>query len=102
MIHLLVLLLCPTIASAFMANPSLSRRTSSVAYDDKSHGPKYSASSGDAWRKRMNLPPFLSNSSTSLSSSPISEDCSGNPMFSFGILTDIQYAPIPDGELLFW
>jgi hypothetical protein len=50
----------------------------------------------------MNLPPFLSNSSTSLSSSPISEDCSGNPMFSFGILTDIQYAPIPDGELLFW
>lgn len=96
---MICLLLFPTIATAFstikthspMTKATSIRRTSSVAYDDQSHGPKYSFYGGDSWSKRTR---------SSLSSSRLLEDeCSDDrPMFSFGILTDIQYAPIPDGH----
>ncbi|KAL3799144.1 hypothetical protein HJC23_002272 [Cyclotella cryptica] len=89
----LLLISLPTLATAFapttttpnthMTNSPLARRTSSIAYDDQSHGPKYSFYGGDAWRKRRNLAPL--NKITT-------------PTFSFGIITDIQYAPIPDGH----
>lgn len=92
------LLLLPSIAAAFspgshIMTKSPVRRTSSVAYDDQSHGPKYSFHGGDAWRARV-------GTTRSLSSSAV-EECSSEstkPMFSFGILTDIQYAPIADGH----
>lgn len=73
-----------------MMSKPLPRRTSSVAYDDQSHGPKYSFSGEDALRDR--------NRVGALSSSRTDDDCSDKPLFSFGILTDIQYAPIPDGH----
>ena len=100
------------------------RRTSSVAYDGRSDsGGCYSAV--DLWRERRMLPPPPSSTrgrrnratatATALASaaSPSAEldadrdrDDRGEdgderrhwPMYTFGVLTDIQYAPIPDGR----
>lgn len=98
------------------------RRTSSLAYDaisndsERSHNQPNRKGSRDAWRERWNLPPSLMTRSSALSSSRSStqltihehetnnNDCNdqddddARPIYTFGILTDIQYAPIPDGH----
>ncbi|KAL9185282.1 hypothetical protein ACHAXT_003059 [Thalassiosira profunda] len=66
------------------------RRTSSIAYDN---GCQEKYNRVDLWRKRRNLPP------TALSSSSSSrEEEEAKPIYTVGVLADIQYAPIPDGH----
>jgi len=83
------------------------RRTSSLAYDDALEETQNHRGL-DSWRKRWNLPPrsplvTSTSTSTALASSPstssLSEQQDGTmkPIYTFGVLTDIQYAPIPDG-----
>ncbi|KAL7555126.1 hypothetical protein ACHAWF_018761 [Thalassiosira exigua] len=85
------------------------RRTSSLAYDGGSggkYGEKYI--SADAWRKRRGMPPkpaswaetALASASTSASSSApeLDDGVDEGPLITFGVLADIQYAPIPDGK----
>ena len=61
------------------------RRTSSLAYDN---GPKEKYNRLDLLRKHF--------SGTSSSSS--TQENENKPIYTFGVLTDIQYAPIPDGH----
>jgi manganese-dependent ADP-ribose/CDP-alcohol diphosphatase len=112
---------------AALPPPNLVRRTSSIAYDGRSSDPSggcYSAV--DLWRERRMLPPRSSSSSTtttttrgrrdrnratttalaSAASPSVDDQGEGGgderrrpmPMYTFGVLTDIQYAPIPDGH----
>ncbi|KAL7535527.1 hypothetical protein ACHAXR_006544 [Thalassiosira sp. AJA248-18] len=90
-------------ASGRHTQPPPHRRTSSIAYDN---GSKEKYSRIDLWRKRLNLPPnFVDTTPTALSSSSSSsshtqqdQDDEIKPIYTFGVLTDIQYAPIPDGH----
>lgn len=70
-------------------HPLAPRRTSSVAYDNAT---KDNYSRIDLWRKRCNLPPLASSSTSA------QEDETNKPIYTFGVLTDIQHAPIPDGH----
>jgi len=74
------------------------RRTSSLAYDNGSLE-KYSKV--DLWRQRQNLPPISTAVTTTTALSSSSSSIQKNeiePIYTFGVLTDIQYAPIPDGH----
>ena len=72
------------------SHPPAPRRTSSIAYDNAS---KDNYSRIDLWRKRCNLPPLAS-----LPSSTQEDETNNKPIYTFGVLTDIQHAPIPDGH----
>jgi manganese-dependent ADP-ribose/CDP-alcohol diphosphatase len=90
-----------------MAKPTPVRRTSSLAYDNND-GFKENYHRVDMWRKRRNLPLKPRYTTTALSSSASSSitqldevensACNSKPMYTFGVLADIQYAPIPDGH----
>lgn len=69
------------------------RRTSSLAYDN--NGPKEKYNKIDLWRQRHGL---RSTTSLKSSSSLQSSDQSNKPIYTFGLMTDIQYAPIPNGH----
>ncbi len=71
------------------------RRTSSLAYDNND-GSKENYHRVDKWRQRRNLPSKLSASS--LSAALEVETSASKPIYTFGVLADIQYAPIPDGH----
>ena len=70
------------------------RRTSSLAFDN---GPKEKYNRIDLWRKRQ-LSTTTTTALESSSSSSTRVDESSQPIYTFGVLTDIQYAPIPDGH----
>ncbi|KAL3792910.1 hypothetical protein ACHAW5_006817 [Stephanodiscus triporus] len=97
--------------------PDLARRTSSIAYDGNDAYSRGYYSAVDMWRERIALPRSSSTSgrraTTALASAASSsvgrDDCDCDrdrdegedperPMYTFGVLTDIQYAPIPDGR----
>ena len=100
-------LLLPTLATSFspshrphiMTTQSLPRRTSSVAHDTNINDFYNHAARRERWQS------FLSSSTSSDTANTNSlnnenksnRDGSNKPLFTFGILTDIQYAPIPNG-----
>eukprot|EP00569_Conticribra_weissflogii_P007741 CAMPEP_0171336786 /NCGR_PEP_ID=MMETSP0878-20121228/6256_1 /TAXON_ID=67004 /ORGANISM="Thalassiosira weissflogii, Strain CCMP1336" /LENGTH=468 /DNA_ID=CAMNT_0011838309 /DNA_START=235 /DNA_END=1641 /DNA_ORIENTATION=- len=91
---------------------TLYRRTSSLAYDAQSrsserfHNQPNQQRIKDEWRERWNLPPTTVSASRSVLASTIHENetasalenVKSKPIYTFGIITDIQYAPIPDGH----
>lgn len=103
-LSILSLFASQSVASAFVtksmtklhhpSQPPVPRRSSSLAYDGDDTTPR------DAWRERCKLSPSSASSkslSSFRSSTETLNECN-NPMHTFGILTDIQHAPIPDGH----
>ena len=86
------------------------RRTSSIAYEGTDVGGCYSAV--DMWRERRRaLFPSMERTTTATTTTSLASTASSvverdhddvderrRPMYTFGVITDIQYAPIPDGH----